>query len=114
MGHVMQPVIARLWEEAHQQRLKEYDVAGTHPRETWLRSHFDYITEDNKVLVECKNYNLAAMSKYSEPGEPVRIPDADLAQCIHEAAVAGVVRLEKAGKIRINPRALETQPVSSY
>ena len=34
--------------------------------------------------------SLAAMSKYSEPGEPVRIPDADLAQCIHEAAVAGV------------------------
>lgn len=90
MGHVMQPVIARLWEDAHKQRLKEYDVAGTHPRETWLRCHFDYITEDNKVLVECKNYNLASMSKYSEPGEPVRIPDADLAQCIHEAAVAGV------------------------
>ena len=26
MGHVMQPVIARLWEDKHQQRLKEYDV----------------------------------------------------------------------------------------
>lgn len=90
MGHVMQPVIARLWEQKHGQRLKEYDVAGTHPREPWLRCHFDYITEDNRTLVECKNYALAAMVKFSEPGEPVRIPDADMAQCIHEAAVAGV------------------------
>lgn len=90
MGHVMQPVIARLWEEKHKQRLKEYDVAGTHHTETWLRSHFDYITEDNKVLVECKNYTAAVMGKYSEEGDPVRVPDADLYQCIHEAAVAGV------------------------
>jgi len=90
MGHVMQPVIAKLWEEKHQQRLKEFDVAGTHPRESWMRSHFDYITENNRVLVECKNYALAAMPKFSETGEEVRVPPADLAQCIHEAAVAGV------------------------
>lgn len=90
MGHIMQPVIARLWEDKHKQRLKEYDLAMTHPREPWLRSHFDYITEDGKTLVECKNYNAAAMSKYSEEGEPVRVPDADLYQCIHEATVAGV------------------------
>ena len=90
MGHVMQPVIARLWEDKHKQRLKDYDIAGTHPTETWLRCHFDYITEDNKTLVECKNYTAAVMGKYSEEGEPVRIPDADLYQCIHEAAVAGV------------------------
>ena len=90
MGHVMQPVIARLWEEKHEQRLKDYDVAGTHPKHEWLRCHFDYITEDNRNLVECKNYALAAMPKFSDEGEPVRIPDADMAQCIHEAAVAGV------------------------
>jgi predicted phage-related endonuclease len=90
MGHVMQPVIARLWEEKHGQRLKDYDVAGTHPTESWLRCHFDYITEDNKTLVECKNYTAAVMNKFSEEGEPVRIPDADRYQCIHEAAVAGV------------------------
>ena len=90
MGHTMQPVIARLWEDKHEQRLKDYDIAGTHSRETWLRCHFDYITEDNKTLVECKNYALAVMNKFSDEGEPVRIPDADRAQCIHEAAVAGV------------------------
>jgi predicted phage-related endonuclease len=90
MGHVMQPVIARLWEDKHKQRLKDFDIAGTHPKEPWLRSHFDYITEDNKTLVECKNYALANVSKYSEEGDPVRIPDADMIQCVHEATVAGV------------------------
>ena len=90
MGHVMQPVIARLWEDKHKQRLKEFDIAATHPTETWLRSHFDYITEDGKTLVECKNYTAAVMNKYSEEGEPVRVPDADRYQCIHEATVAGV------------------------
>ena len=90
MGHVMQPVIARLWEDKHKQRLKEFDVAITHPTEKWLRSHFDYITEDGKALVECKNYTAAVMNKYSDEGEPVRIPDADMAQCVHEACVAGV------------------------
>ncbi len=44
MGHTMQPVIARLWEDKHEQRLKDYDIAGTHPCATWLRCHFDYIT----------------------------------------------------------------------
>jgi predicted phage-related endonuclease len=90
MGHVMQPVIARLWEDKHKQRLKEFDVAVTHPTEPWLRSHFDYISEDGKTLVECKNYTAAVMNKYSAEGETVRIPDADMAQCIHEACVAGV------------------------
>lgn len=90
MGHVMQPVIAKLWEEEHKQRVVEFDVAVTHVTESWLRSHFDYITEDRRTLVECKNYNAHAINKFSEPGEPVRIPAADRAQCIHEATVAGV------------------------
>lgn len=90
MGHVMQPVIARLWEQKHKQRLKDYDVAGTHPKETWLRCHFDYITEDNRTLVECKNYSASVMNKFSDEGEAVRVPDADRIQCIHEATVAGV------------------------
>jgi len=89
-GHFMQPVIADLWENRHGRALKEWNAAATHPKHSWLRSHFDYITEDNRILVECKNYALAAMPKFSEMGEEVRVPPADLMQCIHEAAVAGV------------------------
>jgi len=90
MGLFMQPHIARLFEDKHKLRVKEFDVSLTHPSETWMKSHFDYITEDQRALVECKNYNHAAAHKFSEDGEPVRIPAADMVQCIHEACVAGV------------------------
>jgi len=90
LGLVMQPVVARMWEDEHGIRLKEFDVELTHPTEKWMKSHFDYISEDGKILVECKNYNAMAEKKFSDPGEPMRIPDADMAQCIHEACVANV------------------------
>jgi hypothetical protein len=56
MGHVMQPVIGRLAQERLQIELKDADYAMTHPRESWLRSHFDFISADGTVLVEAKNY----------------------------------------------------------
>jgi predicted phage-related endonuclease len=40
--------------------------------------------------VECKNYNALHIHQYSEPGEPVRVPNSDWAQCCHEAACFGV------------------------
>jgi len=60
MGLFMQPHIARLFEDKHKLRVKEFDVSLTHSSETWMKSHFDYITEDQRALVECKNYNHAA------------------------------------------------------
>jgi predicted phage-related endonuclease len=90
MGTFMQPTIARLFEDKHKIRVKQFDVALSHPTEPWCKSHFDYITEDNTALVEIKNYNLAAAARFSEEGEPVRMPNADMAQCIHEACVARV------------------------
>lgn len=90
MGLIMQPTIARLFEDAHGIRLKEMDVELTHPTEPWCKSHFDFITEDGSALVECKNYNIAAQFKYSDEGEPVRVAPADYAQCLHEACVANV------------------------
>jgi len=90
MGLFLQPKIARLFEDKHEIRLKQLDVALSHPTEQWLKSHFDYISEDNTVLVEIKNYNAAAAVRFSEEGETVRVPPADMAQCIHEACVAHV------------------------
>ena len=90
LGTFMQPTIARLFEDKHKIRVKQFDVALSHPTEPWCKSHFDYITEDNTALVEIKNYNLAAAVRFSEEGEPVRMPNADMAQCIHEACVARV------------------------
>jgi predicted phage-related endonuclease len=89
MGHIMQPVIARIFEDEHDCRLVDLDVPLTHPKHDWLRSHFDYQELDAKFLVECKNYNAAYASYFSEPGDPIRIPDDDYAQCLHEALVHG-------------------------
>jgi hypothetical protein len=54
-----------------------------------MRSHFDYVSEDNKTLYEIKNYSAFSRDKYGEDGS-TRIQDGDLAQVIHEAAVFGV------------------------
>ena len=88
MGHVMQPVIGRLAQERLQIELKDADYAMTHPKETWLRSHFDFISADGTVLVEAKNYGSHQSKKFDE--DAGIMPDADRIQCIHEATVHGV------------------------
>jgi len=87
MGHVMQPVIGRLAQERLGIELKDAAYPLTHPRESWLRSHFDFISADNKVLVEAKNYSSFMRSKFDP--EIGLMPDADRIQCIHEATVHG-------------------------
>ncbi len=88
MGHVIEPVVARIFEDRHGVSLKPYgDTALTHPTQAWLRSHFDY--EGPGYLVECKNYDANYARQFSEADEPVRIPNADYAQCLHEALVHG-------------------------
>jgi len=84
MGHVMQPVIGRLAQDKLGIELKEADYALTHPKETWLKSHFDFISTDGQTLVEVKNYNAAVRNKFDT--EANIIPAADMAQLIHEAA----------------------------
>ena len=85
MGHVMQPVIGQLASAKLGIELKEADYALTHPKETWLRSHFDFISADGQTLVEVKNYNASVRNKFDS--EANIIPQADMAQLIHEAAV---------------------------
>jgi predicted phage-related endonuclease len=84
MGHVMQPVIGQLASAKLGMELKEADYALTHPKETWLRSHFDFISTDGQTLVEVKNYNAGVRNKFDT--EANIIPAADMAQLIHEAA----------------------------
>jgi predicted phage-related endonuclease len=88
MGKVMEPTIARLFQDKHRIELKDADYALSHKDEPWMRSHFDYISSDGRTLVECKNYNAGVMSKFDEDANLV--PAADLAQLIHEAAVHNV------------------------
>jgi len=89
MGHVMEPVIGRLAQNKLGIELTKIEEALTHPKEAWLRSHFDFAGKENgqTVLVECKNYNAAVRSKFD--GDNGIIPAADMAQLVHEATVFG-------------------------
>ena len=91
MGHTMQPIIGKLAQQKLKMELKEADYAITHPKHTWFRSHFDFISADNQCLVEAKNYNMAVRSKFDP--DTNRIPDADYAQLVHEATCHNVSRI---------------------
>jgi predicted phage-related endonuclease len=88
MGKVMEPTIARLFQDRHKIELKDADWVGTHKTEQWFKSHADYISANGKILVECKNYNAASINKFDE--ETNLIPAADMAQLVHEAACFNV------------------------
>ena len=88
MGHVMQPVIGRLFQDKHKIELKEADYALSHPTNEWFRSHFDFISADGRTLVEAKNYNAAVRNKFDSDANVV--PPSDYAQLIHEAACHGI------------------------
>jgi predicted phage-related endonuclease len=91
MGHVMQPVILNLAQNALKMEIKDADYSLTHPKEAWFRSHFDGITADGQMLVEAKNYNASVRNKFDF--EEGRIPSADYAQLVHEAAVHNINKI---------------------
>ena len=88
MGHVMQPLIGRLAQDRLKMELKNADYMLTHPKEVWMRSHFDFISADGKTLVEAKNYNAIVRNKYDSDANIV--PAADMAQLIHQSACHGI------------------------
>ena len=88
MGHVMQPTIGRLFQDRTGIQLKDADYALTHRSESWLRSHFDFISSDGKTLVEAKNYNMGVRNKFDT--DTNLIPAADFTQLVHEATVHNV------------------------
>jgi len=89
MGHIMEPVIGRLAQSKLKVELTKIEDALTHPKESWLRSHFDFAgTENGKtILVEAKNYSAATRSKFD--ADTGLMPVADMAQLVHEATVFG-------------------------
>jgi len=91
MGHTMQPIIGSLFQDRMGIELKDADYAITHPKHDWFRSHFDFISADGSTLVEAKNYNAMVRNKFDT--DTNRIPDADYAQLIHEAACHGIDRI---------------------
>lgn len=90
MGLKMQPVIGKIFEEQTEISVRDLDIAGTHQRYPWLRSHGDFTTGDGGLL-EVKNYHAASINKYGDMDDdkPI-IPEADYIQCLHEAVVFDV------------------------
>jgi len=93
MGHVMEPVIGNLAQSKLKVELKKVEESLTHPKEPWFRSHFDFVGTENgqTILVECKNYGSHQRNKFDDISNT--IPDADMAQLVHEAAVFGNTRI---------------------
>ena len=87
MGHVMEPVIGRLAEKHLGIELTKIEEAMAHPKEFWLKSHFDFagVQDGKKILVEAKNYRASSYQDFD--AESGIVPAADLAQCVHEATV---------------------------
>lgn len=87
MGHVMQPIIGRLYEQRTGRRVRDLDgVSMQHSTIPWMRSHFDFEVAGEKRLVEAKNFAIQRMREFGEDGSG-DVPWDCLVQCIHEAAV---------------------------
>ena len=86
MGHVMEPVILELAAKKLGTDVNKINHAIAHPKELWLKSHFDGVTSNND-LVEAKNYSASVRHKFDP--DTGMMPAADLAQCVHEATVFG-------------------------
>ena len=93
MGHVFEPVIANLAQNKLKVELTKIEESLTHKKESWFKSHFDYAGTENgqTILVECKNYGIHQRNKFDDISNT--IPNADMAQLVHETAVFGNTRI---------------------
>jgi len=89
MGHVMEPVIARLYEDRTGLSLDHIDYGLRHKDFAFMGSHFDYKIAGKPQLVECKNFSSNRVNEFGENGTD-EVPMDVLLQCVHEAAVFNV------------------------
>lgn len=89
MGKRLEQTIGQIFEEQTGIGARHFEDAKTHPKEVWFKAHTDFLTADGGLL-EVKNFNGTKINDYSEMDEPVRMPEADYIQCLHEATVFDV------------------------
>jgi hypothetical protein len=82
MGLVMQEPIMREFARRNQIAFKDADYALYHPREKWMASHFDYISEDGKTLYEVKNLGVHQRKKYGDNGSQTLILATGCSACM--------------------------------
>jgi len=86
MGLVMQEPIMREYARRNGIEFKDADYALYHPRESFLASHFDYISADGRTLYEVKNLGSHQRKKYGDDGSN-QVDIGYRVQCLHEATV---------------------------
>jgi len=86
LGHVFQEPIMREFASRHQIAFKDADYQLAHPTEPYLKSHFDYISEDGKTLYEVKNLGIQQRKKYGDHGSD-QVDLGYRVQCLHESVV---------------------------
>lgn len=86
MGLVMQEPIMREYARRNHIEFKDADYSLYHPRESFLASHFDYISADGKTLYEVKNLGVHQRKKYGDDGSD-QVDIGYRVQCLHEATV---------------------------
>ena len=93
MGHVFEPVIANLAQNKLKVELTKIEESLTHKKESWFKSHFDFVGTENgqTILVECNNYGIHQRNRFDDVANT--IPNADMAQLVHETAVFGNTRI---------------------
>ena len=86
MGHVFQEPIMREYARRNQINFKDADYQLSHPKETYLKSHFDYRSEDGTTLYEVKNLGIQQRKHYGDNGSD-HVDLGYRVQCLHESVV---------------------------
>lgn len=86
MGHLLEPVIAKLYEAQNDCTLLPVVETFQHPEHAWLMATPDYRRADDKVVVECKNFNAFRRKEFGDEGTDA-IPMDVLVQCLAQLAV---------------------------
>ena len=86
MGHLLEPVIARIYESENAVHVVAVEETYQHPEFPWLMATPDYRVIERPVLLECKNVNAFRKKEFGEAGGD-EIPMDILAQCLAQLAV---------------------------
>ena len=108
IGNLMEAPIRAVYERRTGLKIKEKPETAIHPKYPWMISHFDGEVEADGRLVEIKCVGPYVSHHWQEDGDPEGVPRYVLAQCVHEANLAGrdridVVALLGGNDLRIYP-----------
>jgi len=96
IGNEMEPVIIKAYER--ETGIKVYPVPDTliHPKHPWMIAHLDGAMPEYQMTLEIKNIGWTVAHHWGENGDPKGTPMYVTAQCVHQAILAEVDRIDVA------------------